>query len=69
MSEILESSRNKGSQIDLLDEKYTPIAPLSDRDRLREEELLRMAMSGQRLNGEEQAEFDYLRRKKAMGIV
>jgi hypothetical protein len=68
-SEILESSRNKGSQIDLLDEKYTPIAPLSDRDRLREEELLRMAMSGQRLNGEEQAEFDYLRRKKAMGIV
>jgi hypothetical protein len=69
MSEILEASRNKGSEVDLLDSKYTPIAPLSDRDRLREEELLRMAMSGQRLNGEEQAEFDYLRRKKAMGIV
>jgi hypothetical protein len=69
MSEILESSRNKGSEVELLDSKYTPIAPLSDRDRLREEELLRMAMSGQRLNGEEQAEFDYLRRKKAMGIV
>jgi len=69
MSEILESSRNKGSEVDLLDEKYKPVAPLSDRDRLREEELLRIMISGQRLNGEEQAEFDYLRRKKAMGIV
>lgn len=69
MSEILESSRNKGSQIDLLDEKYKPIAPLSEKDRLREEELLRIMISGQRLNGDEQAEFDYLRRKKAMGIV
>ena len=68
MSEILESSRNKGG-VDLLDEKYKPVAPLSDRDRLREEELLRIMISGQRLNGEEQAEFDYLRRKKAMGIV
>lgn len=69
MSEILESSRNKGSEVELLDEKYKPVAPLSDRDRLREEELLRIMISGQRLNGEEQAEFDYLRRKKAMGIV
>jgi hypothetical protein len=69
MSEILEASRNKGNEVDLLDEKYKPVAPLSDRDRLREEELLRIMISGQRLNGEEQAEFDYLRRKKAMGIV
>jgi len=42
---------------------------LNEKDRLREEELLRIMISGQRLNGEEQAEFDYLRRKKAMGIV
>lgn len=69
MSEILESSRNKGSEVDLLDGKYKPVAPLSEKDRLREEELLRIMISGQRLNGEEQAEFDYLRRKKAMGIV
>lgn len=69
MSEILEASRNKGNEVDLLDEKYKPIAPLSDRDRMREKELLKMMLSGQRLNGEEQAEFDYLRRKKAMGIV
>ena len=69
MSEILEASRNKGSEVDLLDEKYKPVAPLSEKDRLREEELLRIMISGQKLNGEEQAEFDYLRRKKAMGIV
>lgn len=69
MSEILEASRNKGSEVDLLDEKYKPVASLNDRDKLREEELLRIMISGQRLNGEEQAEFDYLRRKKAMGIV
>lgn len=69
MSEILEASRNKGSEVDLLDEKYKPVTPLSDKDRMREEELLRIMISGQRLNGEEQAEFDYLRRKKAMGIV
>ena len=69
MSEILEASRNKGSEVELLDSKYTPIAPLNEKDRLREEELLRIMISGQRLNGEEQAEFDYLRRKKAMGIV
>lgn len=69
MSEILEASRNKGSQVELLDEKYKPVAPLSEKDRLREEELLKIMISGQRLNGEEQAEFDYLRRKKAMGII
>lgn len=69
MSEILEASRNKGSQVELLDEKYKPVAPLSEKDRMREEELLKIMISGQRLNGEEQAEFDYLRRKKAMGIV
>lgn len=69
MSEILEASRNKGSQVELLDEKYKPVAPLSEKDRIREEELLKIMISGQRLNGEEQAEFDYLRRKKAMGIV
>jgi hypothetical protein len=69
MSEILEASRNKGSEVDLLDEKYRPVAPLSEKDRLREEELLKIMISGQRLNGEEQAEFDYLRRKKVMGIV
>ena len=68
MSEILEASRNKGSPIDLLEEKYKPIAPGSEKDRRREEELLRMAMSGQILNGDEQAEFDFLRRKKAMVI-
>ena len=69
MSEILESSRNKGCQIDLLDEKYKPIAPLNEKDRLREEELVRIMISGQRLNGDEQAEFDYLKRKKSMGIA
>ena len=69
MSEILEASRNKGNEVDLLDEKYKPVAPLSEKDKMREEELLRIMISGQRLNGEEQAEFDYLKRKKAMGIV
>lgn len=69
MSEILEASRNKGNEVDLLDEKYKPITPLSEKDRAREEELLRIMISGQRLNGEKQAEFDYLKRKKSMGIV
>lgn len=69
MSEILEASRNKGSEVDLLDAKYKPIAPLSEKDRAREEELLRIMILGQRLNGDEQAEFDYLKRKKSMGIV
>jgi hypothetical protein len=67
--EIIEAmnKRNCDTNIELLDEKYRPIIQLDERDKLREEELLRIMVSGTKLSMDEQLEFDILRRKKAVG--
>ena len=69
--EIIEAmnKRNSNTNIELLDEKYRPIMQLDEKDKLREEELLRIMVSGTKLSMDEQLEFDILRRKKAVGIV
>jgi hypothetical protein len=61
------NKRNCDTNIELLDEKYRPIMQLDERDKLREEELLRIMVSGTKLSMDEQLEFDILRRKKAVG--
>ena len=61
------NKRNCDTNIELLDEKYRPIIQLDERDKLREEELLRIMVSGTKLSMDEQLEFDILRRKKAVG--
>ena len=61
------NKRNCDTNIELLDEKYRPIIQLDERDKLREEELLRIMISGTKLSMDEQLEFDILRRKKAVG--
>ena len=61
------NKRNCDTNIELLDEKYRPIIQLDERDKLREEELLRIMVSGTKLTMDEQLEFDILRRKKAVG--
>ena len=61
------NKRNCDTNIELLDEKYRPIIQLDERDKLREEELLRIMVSGTKLSIDEQLEFDILRRKKAVG--
>lgn len=68
--EIIEAmnKRNCDTNIELLDEKYKPINQLSEKDKLREEELLRIMISGTKLSMDEQLEFDILRRKKAVGL-
>lgn len=67
--EIIEAmnKRNSSTNIELLDEKYRPIMQLDEKDKLREEELLRIMVSGTKLSMEELLEFDILRRKKAVG--
>jgi len=67
--EIIEAmnKRNCDTNIELLDEKYRPIMQLDEKDKLREEELLRIMVSGTKLSMDEQLEFDILRRKKAVG--
>lgn len=67
--EIIEAmnKRNSNTNIELLDEKYRPIMQLDEKDKLREEELLRIMISGTKLSMDEQLEFDILRRKKAVG--
>ena len=67
--EIIEAmnKRNSDTNIELLDEKYRPIMQLDERDKSREEELLRIMVSGTKLSMDEQLEFDILRRKKAVG--
>ena len=67
--EIIEAmnKRNSNTNIELLDEKYRPIMQLDEKDKLREEELLRIMVSGTKLSMDEQLEFDILRRKKAVG--
>lgn len=68
--EIIEAmnKRNSDTNIELLDEKYKPINQLNEKDKLREEELLRIMISGTKLSMDEQLEFDILRRKKAVGL-
>jgi len=61
------NKRNCDTNIELLDEKYRPIMQLDEKDKLREEELLRIMVSGTKLSMDEQLEFDILRRKKAVG--
>jgi hypothetical protein len=61
------NKRNCDTNIELLDEKYRPIMQLDERDKLREEELLRIMVRGTKLSMDEQLEFDILRRKKAVG--
>ena len=58
------NKRNCDTNIELLDEKYRPIIQLDERDKLREEELLRIMVSGTKLSMDEQLEFDILRRKR-----
>ena len=60
------NKRNCDTNIELLDEKYRPIIQLDERDKLREEELLRIMVSVTKLSMDEQLEFDILRRKKAL---
>ena len=61
------NKRNCDTNIELLDEKYRPIIQLDERNKLREEELLRIMVSGTKLSMDEQLEFNILRRKKAVG--
>lgn len=61
------NKRNCDTNIELLDEKYRPIIQLDERDKLREEEILRIMVSGTKLSMDEQLEFDILRKKKAVG--